>query len=62
MFKTMDYHEATKTITEREYKALRDEFDYYTSIGGNHDVKDRLNAFTAKILSSKVKVVEQKSQ
>lgn len=47
---------------EREYKALRDEFDYYTSIGGNHDVKDRLNAFTAKILSSKVKVVEQKSQ
>ena len=58
MLRSMDYHEATKTITEKQYKALRDEFDYYTSIGGNHDVKERLNFFTAKILSGEVKVVK----
>jgi len=58
MLKAMEHHEATKQITEKQYKALRDEFDYYTSIGGNHDAKERLNAFTAKILSGDVKVVK----
>lgn len=58
MLRSMDFHEATKQITEKQYKALRDEFDYYTSIGGNHDVKERLNAFTARILSGEVKVVK----
>lgn len=58
MFKVMEHHEATKQITERQYKALRDEFDYYTQIGGNHDAHERLNQFTAKILSGEVKVVK----
>lgn len=58
MLKAMEYHGGAKQITEKQYKALRDEFDYYTSIGGNHDVKERLNSFTAKILSGEVKVVK----
>ena len=58
MFKAMDLYEARKQISEREYKALKDEFDFYTSIGGNHDTKERLNAFTSKILSGEVKVVK----
>lgn len=60
MFREMDLHEATKTISQKQYKALRDEFDYYTSIGGNHDAKERLNLFTAKILSGEVKVVQER--
>ena len=47
--KSIDFYEATKTITQKQYKRLKDEFDYYSSIGGNHDVKDRWDLFCTKI-------------
>lgn len=47
--KTIDFHEATLKITEKQYKRIKDEYDYYTSIGGNHDVKDRFDSFFIKI-------------
>lgn len=49
IMKTIDFHEATKTITKKQYRRIKDEFDYYISIGGNHDVKDRFEGFFAKI-------------
>ena len=49
IIKSIDFHEATKKITQKQYRRLKDEFDYYTSIGGNHDVKERFDDFVAKI-------------
>ena len=49
IIKSIDFHEATKKITPKQYKRLKDEFDYYVSIGGNHDVKERFDDFTARI-------------
>ena len=49
IMKTIDFYEATGTITKKQYRRIKDEFDYYTSIGGNHDVKDRFESFFAKI-------------
>ena len=54
IIKSIDIHEATGTITPKSYKRLRDQFDYYTSIGGNHDVKDRIETFNVEIMSGKV--------
>ena len=60
IIKTIDYHEAKKSITPKQYKRLRDEFDYYTEIGGNHDVKERFDDFTAKIYGTQeVKMVNE---
>ena len=58
IIKTIDFHEATKRITQQQYRRIKDEFGYYTSIGGNHDVKDRWDAFNVKILSNEI-VIER---
>ena len=50
--KTIDVREATKKITQKQYKRLKDEFDYYVSIGGNHDVKERFDDFVAEIFGT----------
>jgi hypothetical protein len=52
IIKTIDFHEATKKITQKQYKRLKDEFDYYVSIGGNHDVKERFDDFVAEIFGT----------
>jgi hypothetical protein len=52
IIKTIDFHEATKKISQKQYKRLRDEYEYYTSIGGNHDVKDRFEDFMAEIFGT----------
>lgn len=49
IIKTIDYHEATLRITQKQYKRIKDEYEYYVSIGGNHDVKDRFDSFFVKI-------------
>ena len=49
IIKTIDFHEAKKIITPKSYKRLKDEFEYYQSIGGNHDVKERFDDFYTKI-------------
>lgn len=49
IMKTIDFHEATLKITHKQYKRIKDEYEYYVSIGGNHDVKDRFESFFAKI-------------
>lgn len=60
IIKTIDFHEATKKITQKQYKRLRDEFEYYTSIGGNHDVKERFDDFMAEIFGTQeIKMVAQ---
>ena len=60
IIKTIDFHEATKKISQKQYKRLRDEYEYYTSIGGNHDVKDRFEDFMAEIFGAgEIKMVAQ---
>ena len=60
LIKSMDFHEATKKITPKQYKRVKDEFDYYVSIGGNHDVKERFDDFTAKIYGTgEVKMINE---
>jgi len=60
IIKTIEFHEATKKITSKQFRRLKDEFDYYTSIGGNHDVKERFDDFTAKIYGTgEVKMVNE---
>lgn len=56
--KTIDFHETIKTITKKQYRRIKDEFDYYTSIGGNHDVKDRWDSFNVKILSNDISITK----
>ena len=60
IIKSIDFHEVTKKITPKQYKRLKDEFDYYASIGGNHDVKERFDDFTTKIYGTgEVKMVNE---
>lgn len=49
IMKTIDFYEATLKITHKQFKRIKDEYEYYISIGGNHDVKDRFEDFLAKI-------------
>lgn len=59
LIKTIDFHEATKTITQKQFKRIKDEYEYYTSIGGNHDVKERFDNFYIEIFGTgKIKMVE----
>lgn len=46
---SIDFHEAKGEISSKEYKRIKDQFDYYKSLGGNHDVEGRFDEFTAKI-------------
>ena len=41
-----------KSVTPKQYKRILDEFEYYKSIGGNHDVEDRVKEFTVKVLGT----------
>lgn len=60
IIKSIDFHEATKKITPKQYKRLKDEYEYYTSIGGNHDVRDRFEDFTSKIYGTQeIKMVNE---
>ena len=49
IMKTIDFYDATLKITHKQFKRIKDEYEYYISIGGNHDVKDRFEDFLAKI-------------
>ena len=49
IMKTIDFYEATLKITHKQFKRIKDEYEYYISIGGNHDVKERFEDFLAKI-------------
>lgn len=44
--------EYKKTVTSKQYKRILDEFEYYKSIGGNHDVEDRVTEFRMKVLGT----------
>ena len=48
----IDFYEETKKISQKQYRRIKDEFEYYTSIGGNHDVKERFEDFMAEILGT----------
>jgi hypothetical protein len=52
ILKTIDFHTQTKIITKKQYKCIKDEYEYYVSIGGNHDVKEKYDDFIAKILGT----------
>ena len=59
IMKTIDFHEATGRITQKQYKRLKDEYEYYVEIGGNHDVKDRWTTFKTDMISGKVKMTQE---
>ena len=60
IIKSIDFHEATKKITPKQFRRLKDEFDYYTIMGGNHDVKERFEDFTSRIYGTgEVKMVNE---
>lgn len=52
ILKTIDFHTQTKIITKKQYKCIKNEYEYYISIGGNHDVKEKYDDFIAKILGT----------
>lgn len=49
---SIDLYNETKSITHKQYKRIKDQFDYYKSIGGNHDVEETFSDFTVKIFGS----------
>ena len=60
IIKSIDFFETTKMISSKQYKRLKDEYDYYISIGGNHDVKERYDDFCTKLLVTRViKILDQ---
>ena len=62
IIKSIDFHEATQKITQKQYKRLKDEYEYYISIGGNHDVKERFDDFVTKIFGTgTIKMLSQDS-
>lgn len=52
ILKTIDHHTAMKVITTEQYDYLKEEFEHYKEIGGNHDVAAKFNLFTAKIFGT----------
>ena len=54
--RTIDLYEVRGKLSAKEYARLKDEYAYYRQMGGNHDVQDRFDQFTAKLLSGQVKV------
>lgn len=54
ILRTIDLHTAKKTITQEQYKYLKEEYDHYREIGGNHDVKEKFDEFTLKIFGTGV--------
>lgn len=52
ILKQIDLHSQTKVITKKQYKCIKDEFEYYVSIGGNHDVKEKYDDFVARVLGT----------
>lgn len=60
ILKQIDLYTQTKIITKKQYKCAKDEFDYYRSIGGNHDVEEKFNDFTYKILGTgEIKMISE---
>ena len=59
IIKSIDYHEATKAVSPRQYKRMNDQFEYYRRIGGNHDVKDRWTTFQTGILSGRIRMTQE---
>ena len=59
IIKSIDYHEATKTVSPRQYKRMTDQFEYYRSIGGNHDVRDRWTTFQTGVLSGRIHMTQE---
>lgn len=56
---SIDYHTATTSITSKAYTRIKDQFDYYHSIGGNHDVESRFDEFKVKIFGTgEIKMVK----
>ncbi len=52
--------EYLKQVTSKQYKRILDEFDYYKSIGGNHDVEDKVTEFRMKVLGTmEIKMTNQ---
>jgi len=56
IIRTIDLFEAKGIMSAKDYTRLKDEYQYYRSIGGNHDVQERFDQFTAKLLSGEVKI------
>ena len=52
IIKAIDLYNQTKIITKKQFKCLKDEFEYYKSIGGNHDVEERYDDFVYKVLGT----------
>lgn len=56
IIRTIDLFEAKGVMTAKDYTRLKDEYQYYRGIGGNHDVQERFDQFTAKLLAGEVKI------
>lgn len=55
--------EYTKYVTPKQYKRILDEFEYYKSIGGNHDVEDKITEFRMRVLGTmEIKMVNQENK
>ena len=52
ILESIDRCEYKKTVTSKQYKRILDEFEYYKSIGGNHDVENRMTEFRMKVLGT----------
>ena len=59
ILKSIDYHNATGMVQPKQYKRLYDQFDYYETIGGNHDVKDRWTTFQTDVISGKIRMTQE---
>lgn len=63
ILKTIDHHTAMKVITTEQYDYLKEEFEHYKEIGGNHDVAAKFNLFTAKIFGTgEIKMIATQSK
>ena len=50
---SIELFEAKKVITAKEYKRLAEEYNYYRSIGGNHDVCEKFEIFKTMVFGTK---------
>lgn len=63
ILKMLDLYSQTKVITKKQFKCVKDEFEYYKSIGGNHDVEERYDEFVAKIFGTgEIKMINASSK
>lgn len=60
---SIDLYTSERAITTKQWKRLKDQYNYYHSIGGNHDVESKFDDFNVMIFGTReIKVIGEQGE